>query len=80
MKGQAEYYLQAEDCRIYDWKSCCLSFRVRHGSDLLTYGFVVLRALVQVLGIVSFRSNLWSGILELRSDLEYLFQVGFRVG
>ena len=28
---------------------------------------------------VSFRSNLWSGILELRSNLEYLFRVGFKV-
>ena len=28
---------------------------------------------------VSFRSNLWSGIFELRSDLECLFRVGFRV-
>ena len=36
LKGWAEYYLQAEDCRIDIWRSRCLSFRVRHGSDLLT--------------------------------------------
>ena len=28
---------------------------------------------------VNLRSNLWSGILELRLDLEYLFRVGFKV-
>ena len=36
LKGEAEYYLQAIDCRIDDWRTRCLSFGVRHGSDLLT--------------------------------------------
>ena len=48
------------------------------GSDNLGFGYFAGSG--SNLGcFVNLRSNLWSGIFELRSDLESLFQVGFRV-